>query len=240
MNRELDGPSPITETVVPKFSLKSLFGNASSDEALVVGFAETHKQGPHYIAISQLISELAQPGDVLLVEGVQRGKEADTDIRVKYDIPLFVRIEGWDDMEAAQAAAELAREMFFATKAADQAHRSGSEETQTLGEKAGDAIAAFKDAAIKKRNPSLLTAITDSRTQSPQSRTFVIAGALHFVEDPELIEALGEKTTFCILKTQVSEDMQQRLAAISAQHASGLKSKSTSLNNESPLTRKQF
>lgn len=227
---------------VPQLSLVTLYGNASPEEALVIGFAETHKQATHYVAISERITALAQPGDVLLVEGVQRGEEVreDSPLRSFYRVPSFVKMEGWDDLEAAKAAGEIAKEMFTAAKAADQARGTVSEdEVRVLSEKADSARVAFLDAAIKPRNPSLLGAVTDSRTQSPQHRTFVIAGARHFVEDPALIEALSE-TRFTVLKTHVPEVMQQQLAARRQDGTSIITNRKPAITNRSIFTAKKF
>lgn len=183
-------------------------GNRSITTARVIGLGENHSEQSHPELIGRFIDAFAQEGDVVLLEGVERGKEVfkgRSSTHERFQLPTRVHAIGWDDLALRAEAVRMYKEGALII---DEMREAADAKDYDRFDKVNARRLALEEqreeVSGRKRNLSLLQTLARVRTEFPGRKVFIIAGRNHLTEDAHVTEEL-ERLPYVVLKPDTPE-----------------------------------
>lgn len=170
-------------------------GKTELENAEIIGLGNHHEIDKHKKVISNFINSIAQDGDIVLLEAAQSGESIDTktDTFMK-SISKKIKCYGWDDELLHTTVGNNFKKLAQIEIKAEDYKKSGDVKNHNiLAEMHKNLYDETVDIAIKQRNESMIKTINNMRKKFPNRRIFVIAGTLHFTDDPTLKNKLEQQ-----------------------------------------------
>ena len=191
-----------------------LGGNVESiTDAQIIFLGEDHRSLSADYRQAFIMRALGKDGDIVLLENVQSGEE-----RLAHDVPVVqlpgfndeltrLQFMGWDDMELHAQAAELVGQSLQIYDEIKIAQENGDDsQLERLNSEFWELHDAAMEIAIVPRNQSLKATLDslDSELEAGK-RIFIIAGSLHYIDDPDLQMYLDRKFDYIALDSTNGE-----------------------------------